>query len=88
MSGGKVRMPPARLERVQLRGGPHLTVNRGHNCGVKLWAVYSAGLMNGLCLARHIVHEQVLAESVWSGEIGFTPAHFRNLLNKLNQSVL
>ena len=44
--------------------------------------------MNGLRLARHVIHQQILAERVGSGEVGFAAAHLRNLLHELHQAVI
>ena len=44
--------------------------------------------MNGPRFARHVVHQQVLAESVRGREVGLSAAHLRDFLNKLNQPVV
>ena len=45
-------------------------------------------LMNGLHLARHVIHQQILAERLGSGEVGFAAAHLRDLLDKLHQAII
>lgn len=41
-------------------------------------------LVNRLRLARHIVHQQILAERVGCSEVGFAPAHLSYFLDELD----
>src|SRR5260221_14447479 len=36
--------------------------------------------------AIHVIHQQVLAEIVWRGEVGFASAQLRDFLNEIHQS--
>jgi len=45
-------------------------------------------LVDRLGFAGHIVHQQILAERIWGGEIRLSAAHLRNLLDKLNQAIV
>ncbi len=38
--------------------------------------------------AGNVIHQQVLAESVGSCEVGLAPAHLRDFLNELHQAVI
>ena len=44
--------------------------------------------VNGSCLALHVVHQQILAEVVRCGEVGFSLAHLRDLLDELDEAVV
>src|SRR5438105_2728802 len=51
----------------------------------------SAGTGNSVYrarLARHVIHQQILAEIVGSSEVGLAAAHLRNFLHKLHQPQL
>jgi hypothetical protein len=45
-------------------------------------------LVDRLDLARHVIHQQILAEGVRGGEVGFAAAHLRDFLHELNQTVV
>ena len=45
-------------------------------------------LVNSFGLPGHVIHQQVLAEGVRSGEVSFAAAHLRHLLHKLHQAVV
>src|ERR1700737_3594212 len=45
-------------------------------------------LVNRLRLARHVIHQQILAERVGSREVGLAAAHLSYFLNELHQSVV
>src|SRR5215831_9221188 len=46
------------------------------------------GSVNGFRLPRHVIHQEILTERVWSREVSLTPAHLRDLLHELNQSIV
>src|SRR5438105_4930360 len=41
--------------------------------------------VDGLHLPRHVIHQHVLAQPLWRGEIGFSAAHLRDLLYELHE---
>src|SRR5580698_4332569 len=45
-------------------------------------------LVNRLFLPRHVIHQQILAERVWSGEVGFASTHLRYFLDELDEAVI
>ncbi len=46
------------------------------------------GLMDLLGLPRHVVHEEILAEGVGRGEVGFASAHFGDFLDEVDQGIV
>ena len=38
--------------------------------------------------AGHVVHEEILAEGVGSGEVGFAAAHFGDLLDEVDEGIV
>lgn len=44
--------------------------------------------MDGARLAGHVVHEEILAEVVGSGEVGFAFAHLRNFLDEIDEGIV
>ena len=46
------------------------------------WLVDLAGF------AGHVVHEEILAEGVGSGEVGFAVAHFGNFLDEVDEGTV
>jgi len=44
--------------------------------------------MNRLGFSRHVIHQQILAERVRRGEVGFAAAHFRYFLHELHQAII
>ena len=38
--------------------------------------------------AGHVVHEEILAESVGSGEVGFAAAHFGDFLHEVDERII
>ena len=38
--------------------------------------------MNCFGFALHVIHQEVFAEAVWRGEVGFAAAHFRDLVDE------
>ncbi len=49
---------------------------------------YPNKLVDGASFALHVVHEEILAEVVGRGEIGFALAHFGNFLDKVDEAVI
>ena len=64
------------------RGGGYIPICGGQE------RVEKANLMDGFRLPRHVIHQEILAERVWSSEIGFAAAHLSHFLDKLNQAVI
>ena len=46
------------------------------------------GLVDGFGFALHVVHEEILAEVVGRGEVGFAFAHLGDFLHELNEAVI
>ena len=44
--------------------------------------------MDGLGFPRHVIHQQILAQRVGRGEVGFAAAHFRDFLYELHQPII
>src|SRR5713101_6142513 len=45
-------------------------------------------LVDLLGLAGHVVHEEILAEGIGRGEVGFAAAHFGDFLNEVHEGIV
>src|SRR5579884_3348180 len=54
-------------------------------CAAEFWNPTS---VNVLDLLLHVIHQQVLAKRVGSGEIGFAAADFRDLLHEIYKAII